>query len=764
MSKLARPMLERLTLTLAAGAALSACIGPPHGSAANASAVTANSSGKAGGMETEDYVWKNVTMLGGGFVTGVIFSPIERDLVYVRTDVGGAYRYDPKDKVWLPITDSFGRADNNFYGIESIAADPVDANRVYMAVGTYTASWAGVGAMLRSNDRGNTWQRTAMTIKMGGNENGRSNGERLAVDPHKPEILYFGSRRNGLWKSADGSVSWSAVESFPVKTDEPNGVGVVFVVFDKKKGAAGTPTSTLYAGVAKTDGCLYVSQDAGESWKQVPKQPQGLMASHAEFDANGTLYLSYGNVPGPSDVVNGAVWKYEPKGGEWTNITPLEPGKDPKDKFGYGGLSVDAAHPGTLVVSTIDRWTRGDEIFRSTDGGKRWNAIGTKAEHDHAGAQYLYWDHDKPSSSGWMGDIDIDPFDPGHVYYVTGQGIWGSSDVTATDSGKPAHFSFQNKGLEEVVVSQLKSPPKGPPLLSAVLDLGGFRHDALNAAPSRGMFQNPIFWSGSSIDFAELHPEIVARVGNQEAKKRGAYSIDGGVTWTPFAGEPSGGNGNGGIAISADGKTFFWAERDAVPAISRDRGATWTACAGLPKHGGTPDWAPLNLRPATDRVNPNKFYLYDSKAGTVAVSVDGGAHFTAAASGLPTLPDYQLTSGFIAAVPGSEGDLWITAREGLFHSSDSAATFEQIQAVEEAHSVGFGMPAPGARYPAIYLNGKIGGVDGFFRSTDKGVSWVRINDDQHQFGGGGAITGDPRVFGRVYLGTGGRGILYGEPR
>ena len=66
--------------------------------------------------------------------------------------------------------------------------------------------------------------------------------------------------------------------------------------------------------------------------------------------------------------------------------------------------------------------------------------------------------------------------------------------------------------------------------------------------------------------------------------------------------------------------------------------------------------------------------------------------------------------------------------------------------------------------PGCKVNGKIGGVDGFFRSTDKGVSWVRINDDQHQFGGGGAITGDPRVFGRVYLGTGGRGILYGEPR
>ena len=81
----------------------------------------------------------------------------------------------------------------------------------------------------------------------------------------------------------------------------------------------------------------------------------------------------------------------------------------------------------------------------------------------------------------------------------------------------------------------------------------------------------------------------------------------------------------------------------------------------------------------------------------------------------------------------------------------------------EAYALGFGKAPPGKSYPALYLIGKIGDVVGFFRSDDVGVTWVRINDDRHQYGFCTIITGDPRVYGRVYVGTGGRGIVYGEP-
>jgi photosystem II stability/assembly factor-like uncharacterized protein len=59
--------------------------------------------------------------------------------------------------------------------------------------------------------------------------------------------------------------------------------------------------------------------------------------------------------------------------------------------------------------------------------------------------------------------------------------------------------------------------------------------------------------------------------------------------------------------------------------------------------------------------------------------------------------------------------------------------------------------------------GTVDGQRGVLRSDDDGASWVRINDDRHQWGLVLQITGDPKQYGRVYVGAHGRGIFYGDP-
>lgn len=706
------------------------------------------------------YVWKNVVILGGGFVSGVVFSPVRAGVVYARTDVGGAYRMNA-DKSWTPLTDHFGRSDSNLTGVESIAPDPLDANKVYAAVGTYTQDWAGKGAILRSINQGADWQRTDMPIKMGGNENGRSNGERLAVDPNDPKILYFGSRKDGLWKSSDGAVGFQKVESFPVKEDK-TGLGIPFVVFDAKSGAQGKPTPKLYAGVSNPNENFYESSDAGATWVAVKGSPTGLVPSHAVFDAKGILYLSYGNVPGPSDVTTGAVYKYDPKAKRFSNITPKKP--TDKEKFGYGGLAVDWQKPGTVLVTTIDRWGPGDEAFRTTNGGATWKPVWEKAEFSAAGAQYLFWGREKLGKPHWTGDVDVDPFDSNHATVVSGAGIWGTNELALADSNKPTRWDFRNRGLEETVVIDLVSPPKGAKLLSGVGDVCGFRHDDLDRPSPAGMFQNPPCKTTKSLDVAAGNPDVIVRVGDiWEGSAHGAYSTDGGTSWVPFKSEPKNAGKGGEVAISANGQTIFWSTKGSTPHWSKDRGNTWAKAVGLPEAADSQDWVSNNLRPAFDSRDPSKAYVLDSAKGEIYVSENGGTSFELTTKGLPALADIDRISARIVPVPGVEGDVWVSTSKDIQRSTDWGRTFAPLGTVEESLGLGFGKGPPNGSYPSAFLVGKVKGVYGFFRSDDAGATWVRINDDAHQYGWVSVITGDPRVHGRVYVGSGGRGILYGVP-
>lgn len=101
---------------------------------------------------------------------------------------------------------------------------------------------------------------------------------------------------------------------------------------------------------------------------------------------------------------------------------------------------------------------------------------------------------------------------------------------------------------------------------------------------------------------------------------------------------------------------------------------------------------------------------------------------------------------------------------GLYRSTDGGATFSKVDSCWASYTLGFGKAADGADYPAIYLVGSTETITAVHRSDDGAKTWTRINDDAHQWGWTGEVViGDPRVYGRVYLATNGRGIQYGEP-
>jgi photosystem II stability/assembly factor-like uncharacterized protein len=712
--------------------------------------------------KSEPYSWRNVVIIGGGYVSGIIFSREVEGLVYARTDVGGAYRLDPGSETWQPLLDWASRDQAHYFGVESLALDPTDPDRVYLAVGLYTKSWAGSGAMLRSKDRGRTWESTDMSIKMGGNEWGRSCGERIAVDPKQPSHVFFGSRQAGLLVSEDHGETWQKRPGLPAGTgNDP--IGITAIVFDAKSGKPGTATPVIYAAVDQDGGSVVQSRDAGKTWAPLKGQPKGMLACHIELDAEGKLWATYGNGPGPNDVTDGAVYTLDPNGGTATDVSPLKPSGD--DKFGYAGLAVDQTQPGRLLVTTIDRWTHKDEIFFTKDGGKTWRPLAKTARWDVNGAHWSTL-HRDTIAPWWMGDIDLDPFAPNHAKISAG--IWSTTNLDKAEASEPVEFRLTNHGIEESVANVLVSPPEGAPLLSGVKDFCGLRHARLDQSPPEGAY-NPPCQETKGLDFAELEPNLVVRTGtvwgfSDEPEPNGLLSTDGGKTWQGFASVPPGAKTGGMVAITADGSSIVWTFKHDPVMVSRDRGKTWQKVEGLRESADVPDWSASDLQPAADRVDPKRVVIYDALEGVLYFSNDGGATFRKGAQALPTIPNYALMVADIEAVPGRSGHLWISTGKELYRSTDGGMTANPVVSVEESYGVGIGKAAPGAEYPTVFLSGQVDGTKSVFRSTDEGSHWVRVSDDDHQYGIVNVLEGDPRVFGRVYLGPGGRGIVVGEPR
>jgi xyloglucan-specific exo-beta-1,4-glucanase len=765
-------------------------------------------------LVSQAYTWKNVvTGGGGGFVDDIIFNQKQKDLIYAHTDIGGAYRWNPATGTWTQLLNWVSPDQWNITGVESLATDPVNPNRLYIAGGTYTNSWATTnGVILRSMDYGRTFQQTPMPFKMGGNMPGRGMSERLAIDPNDDAILYFGARSgNGLWRSTDYGVTWSKVTNFPDTgpfAENPNDstgyesdpIGIVWETFDPSTGRPGHPTQTIYVGVADNrSGAdnIYRSTDGGKTWAAIPGEPicsvsgttvtctggatwdtssnatTGYLPHQGKLDANGTLYVTYSDWEGPYNGNRGDVWKFDPKTSTWTKISPV-PGSDAaNDIFGYGGLGIDRQHPGTLVVAAVNLWYPDTELFRTTDGGatwKRiwdWNGYPDRTLHytiDVSNAPWLDFGVKNPTPPspavkvGWMIEgLNIDPFNSDRMMYGTGATLYATNNLTAWDTGGQVAIKSTALGIEEEAVLGLVSPPINAHLYSVVGDVSGWRHDDLTKSPAE-MYTTPYAGTYQAIDYADLNPNFMVRVGygNPGANPpvtSTAFSTDGGTTWVAGKTDVVGiSAGNETVAAAADGSRVVWAPNNAAVSYSTDNGATWTASANIPQ----------NAAVASDRVNPKKFYGYGN--GKFWVSIDGGATFTAtAAPGLPIANDPVV----VKAVPGHEGDIWIAGGStghayGLWHSTDGGNTFTQLSNVTSADSIGFGMPAPGHRYVALYAFATIGGWRGIFRSDDGGKSWIRINDSQHQYAQPRAITGDPRIYGRVYFGTNGFGIIYGD--
>jgi len=731
---------------------------------------TAASSGSPAPKPT---TWTNAKIGGGGYVTGLIFHPTTPNLLYARTDIGGAYRWNQATSSWLPITDGFGAAESFFQGAESIALDPTNDQLVYMSTGLYDSANA-TARLYISSDRGDHWTHVNLPFSAGSNNGGRAMGERMMVDPNLPSTLYYGSRTAGLWKSLDSGRTWAQVTSLSatrMSSDQLNAVGgtamgVELVLFDTGSKSAGSATKTIYAAIAPDyvsvaglSSNLYKSADGGSTWTPVSTPVSGYHIPHMVRAADGMFYVAFTKGAGPGDSGPGRFYMFD--GTTWTLLASSDSG-------GYGGVSVFGSGATTRIALGVSgTWGNyaGMKIVQlSDDDGKTWREIeaGTSGE----------------TASGWVDDVEIDPSNRDHILHVHGGGIIetrNASSATPTWAGVV-------EGIEENAISALATPPVGAPyiVIDSAGDIGTWVHTDLAKKPTEGPSNQ---WSnGYSADIAWSDALYIAGIGtiNGTGAGFGFWSGDGGKTWASFAtNAPGGATGSGGsVAVTARNK-LVWAPTDSVPSYTTDNGASWTS-TNLPALPSVGTGIGRTYHLAADRKNPNKVYAYEAggawwaSSGKVYVSTDGGHSFTLSQASVDAklAPNYFWTTS-LAVNPNAEGDVWLADGNTVYHSLDSGATWTKLASfasimgsnawpdVQGASSLALGKPAPGATYSAaVYVVGVINGVWGVHRSDDGGATWTRFNDDAHQYGGIGAIAADQNTYGRIYAAGNGRGLFY----
>lgn len=698
-----------------------------------------------GSVAQDPYEWSGVPIGGGGFVTGMVIHPSEPDLVYIRTDVGGMYRWNEAEKTWRQLVGFADRSEVNLYGVDSMAIDPSNPDILYAALGKY--DYWSPSDIYKSADRGETWTRT--NLKAGGadvpmNANGvNKTTERIAVDPNDGNVIYYGSRTKGLFRStaAANSGTWSKVASFPAFADTSNS-GITFIAFDPATGGNGVRSQTIYAGAFNTG--VYVSRDAGATWTLLTGSP--LKPKRALIDQDGYLYVTHG----------AGVARLE--GNSWVDLTP--PGEAGKI---FGGITVDRADK-NVIMTARGMGEHNNPIYRSTNRGATWTKLTYTRNITTPWMPNWHWSSETSS-------ILIDPYNSKRVWFTDWYYPWRTDDITVA----PSEWTNYAKGLESTVnVSNLASPPGGSVILhSGIADNGGFDHVSLTDFPASTYFTGTSaigLMTTTGIDVQVTDPEYVVRVGtygwngdNRESPGNGAYSLDGGINYTAFTSLPYKKAQGGRVAVSANNPdNIIWMPQRSDVYVTLDRGVTWQRGVGAPSGGLSGDnvfgnyYQPLS----SDKVNGSIFYLYD-KSGRMYTSTNGGISWTPGGA----LPSQSSAWHNVEAAPGIMGEVWVSLNgQGLYRSSDAGQSFTKAAGVETAFLFSFGKHAPGRLNPAVFVYGKVAGYakEAIFRSDDMGETWVKVSVDEPFPGNDpNAMTGDKQVHGRVYVGTNGSGLLYG---
>ncbi len=754
------------------------------------------------------YKYEHLSVPGGGFVTGVIFHPKTENILYIRTDIGGIYKYDFSRKIWNSLSSVYNEFQKYLYKPLSLALDVDHSERLFAVCGDCALEYnPNRVCLLISEDGGLTFTEKPVPFRADGNFAARSTDERLAYWNNR---LYFGSQRDGLYVSEDLGDNWSRLD-FPepdITFVRINNYGVILV------GCTGEALSKDNI----RGNTLYMSYDNGTSFKSLKAPPplldercfyKGFVPVSVSFYDKKAV-VSFSSSKGDSYAgwdsfacdngggFDGRLYYYEISSELTETVRDITPNFEsfsdinPKRKlpFGLGGVEITEKN---IYVCAIGA---GDIILRSDDNGVSFQKVLGSHQTDSFDITTPY---QKPEYNGghiplhWMSSFRISPHNPDFGLFNTGTGVFASHNLTEENT----RFKTFNEGIEETVHLNIYGVSKGKnKVIDIIGDLGGFAFRELGAIPENSFADRNgnRYITCNNADYLDSNPDIFVSTarGNWTGKTMGGliYTTDGGDCFTHLGyPENIGGdidyavslikqpNKNAGwAAISSDNKIIAWSiayNHLSLPISCAVRYEVdekrYSKINVFDIKKSDISYSKKEIKIFSDRIKPDVFYGFGEN-GQLYISRDYAESFYEINS---PWGDYFL-SGIdgrkqceIRLEPNKSGIIWLALNNfGLWKvtTHDNTCDFEKVSTDGDfVKTVGFGKGISDD-IPAIFITGTLSDEYGFWRSADYGKSFDRINDDKQMYGGIVSVDGDMNDFGKVYIATNSYGALWGKPK
>ena len=690
------------------------------------------------GPDTYGTTWHELKIGAGGYSTGMDVA--SDGTMVMRVDVFGAYRWTGSQWVQLVTSQSMPAGDvtpGNNYGVYEIRIAPSNTNIFYMMYNGY---------VYKTTNQGATWTKTNFAqATANANDSYRTYGQKMAIDPANPNVVYVGTELSGLWMTSNGGTSWTNITAVATSSE-----GLAGIAFDPSSGTTQvdgvTQTNTIYVG-SQGNG-VYKSTNAGSTWSLLAGGPTTI--SEAQV-ASSTYYMTDGT----------NAWKYS--GGTWTEMVT---------GGGWNGIAIDPFDTSRIVL------VGAGPIDVSTNGGSTWS--GSDSVYSLA-ATDIPWLADSLGVGGnflaGSGGVEFDPTVPNKLWDPVGFGMVNTTLSGTITPSTDFVWDSESAGVEDLDTDAVISPPNGDPVGIAWDRPTFYIASPDTYATSWGPNENNAVIRGASGDYASNDPSyLVVLADNAGGPEESSYSTNGGQTWTNFASYPSTDpvstyNGDAGSIAAASSTDIVWYPANGFqPSYTLDGGTTWNLITlpGSPGWGGGYNYY-MDMRWVTaDRVNIGTFYMYDPGAG-IYKSTNGGVTWTQAYGGTPGSNEGVINTE-LELVPNEAGNLFFTGGsvstgtgETLMQSTNGGASWSAISNVTDVSTFGFGAPATYGGYPSIYIVGYVSNVYGVWRSTNEGSSWMQIGEwPLNSIDDISSITGDINTYGRVYIGFTGSGYVYGD--